>query len=282
MAEDGPCYWVGDFEHRYAGELWRSGPGSTQPWEELSVLVAPARAAKFKLGGARDLLDRYDSAVRAERFGEGVPQWFTSAYNLGPERPEGFAEFIDSAPVLGGRVVPGGRIRMLTWLVTVRPGESEVWARSVFEAAYEFLVDLYGEDAVVGAWVHPDAPVPYLRFAFLPIDYDGKLRGSAVFDPGRLQRVHDALQEHLGARCRQIMPGRRSAGRELHRTVRWTWRDVFRSSRLWRFGSNCVRRIKWTLGLGAGARWWRRWGNNKFVQVDPSDSVATLNVTRPR
>lgn len=97
--------------------------------------------------------------------------------NLAPTREGGQTAFIKQqvAAVMGDRTLRKDAVKMCCWVVDAPQNLPREKQPEFFQAAYDFLVDRYGnksgmgEACVVSAYIHNSESTPHLHFAFLPV-----------------------------------------------------------------------------------------------------------------
>lgn len=88
---------------------------------------------------------------------------------------------------------------MCSWMLTL-PKDFDGDEKAFFEEGYRFMVNRYGEENVISAWVHRDETTPHMHFKFVPV-VDGK-KGKKVSakeccNRQDLRTFHIDLKEHL-------------------------------------------------------------------------------------
>jgi hypothetical protein len=75
---------------------------------------------------------------------------------------------------------------------TLKPVEQ----KEFFNAAYEKIKDLYGEDKIVSAKVHMDETTPHMHVSLVPL-IDGTLSSKKLFDRKALRKLQDEMPKYL-------------------------------------------------------------------------------------
>lgn len=134
-------------------------------------------------------------------------------YNLAPDRGNAVEWVNARIDGLGlGRKPRKDAIRMCEWVVTLPQDVKEDESRRFFESAYRTFAGEYGEENVVGAWVHLDEPGarPHMHFDFVPVTEDGRLSAKAIMTRSHLRQMHPRVQEaaerDLGHPVSVLMP----------------------------------------------------------------------------
>lgn len=153
--------------------------------------------------------------------------------NLAPSRNGSQTAYIKQqiAEVMDGRTLRKDAVRMCCWIVDAPPNLPKEKQPEFFQAAYDFMVDRYGntsgmgEACVVSAYIHQSESTPHMHFAFLPVlERDGQRRMCAKEVVGRadLSTFHSDLaaymEQHGICSKRDILTGktqRDSSGRAL-------------------------------------------------------------------
>lgn len=93
-------------------------------------------------------------------------------YNLAPERQQlnFIKERTEELKTLKRKDVNV----LCSWIVTAPKTLPEQYNREFFEQTYKHLVDMYGENNVVSAYVHMDETTPHIHFCFVPVVHDSK------------------------------------------------------------------------------------------------------------
>lgn len=112
-------------------------------------------------------------------------------------------------------------VRMVEWVCTLPEGETDQMA--FFRAAYKALAKEYGEQNVIGAWVHCDEPGarPHMHFDFVPVTQDGRLSAKSLMDRSHLKQIHPRIQrevsEALGHEVHLLLPEEERGRKQLSR-----------------------------------------------------------------
>lgn len=134
--------------------------------------------------------------------------------------PEGFAASrIESLNLK--RKPRENAVRMVEWVCTLPEGETD--QKAFFGAAYKALAKEYGEQNVIGAWVHCDEPGarPHMHFDFVPVTQDGRLSAKSLMDRSHLKQIHPRIQrevsEALGHEVHLLLPEEERGRKQLSR-----------------------------------------------------------------
>ena len=103
------------------------------------------------------------------------------------------------------------------WVVTLPHDCPKGREKEFFKSVAGFVGKRYGEDNLLGAWVHMDETTPHVHVAFVPVR-DGKLQASKVVDRNDLRSFHKELSEQVKADLKleeplSILVGERDAAR---------------------------------------------------------------------
>lgn len=166
-----------------------------------------AHVAKFKASALGGMLNHYERGSQGTLARDNIDAERSPAnYNLGPDHPEGSVQFVRDrvegsvrtiTPTGKERAIRRDAVRLADWVVTMPENVPESRTEAFFAATYDFLADRYGQDNIVGAWVHLDEARPHMHFAWVPIDEDGKLNAQRVLNRAELRSFHPDLQSHL-------------------------------------------------------------------------------------
>lgn len=134
--------------------------------------------------------------------------------------PEGFvASRIESLDLK--RKPRENAVRMVEWICTLPEDETD--QKTFFRAAYKALAKEYGEQNVIGAWVHCDEPGarPHMHFDFVPVTQDGRLSAKSLMDRSHLRQIHPRIQrevsEALGHEVHLLLPEEERGRKQLSR-----------------------------------------------------------------
>ena len=95
---------------------------------------------------------------------------------------------------------------MVDWVITQPTDVKETDSKRFFQEVYRFLIDRYGVQNVISAYVHMDevGNTPHMHFSFIPVETleDGteKLNAKAVINRTELQKFHKELQAAMDVR----------------------------------------------------------------------------------
>lgn len=135
--------------------------------------------------------------------------------NLAPDRGKQTDYIKDQIEkLMDGRTMRKDAIRMCCWVVDAPKDMSEEVKPRVFQAAYDFLIDRYGEksgmgeDVVISSYIHHSETTSHMHFAFLPvIKKNGQKTFCAKECIGRndLRTFHEDLGSYMEQRgiCRK-------------------------------------------------------------------------------
>lgn len=143
-----------------------------------------------------------------------------SNYSVGPNRPDpvGFVNARIGSLDLK-RAPRKDAIRMVEWVATLPEGENN--ERGFFESLYRHMADEYGEENVIGAWVHKDEPRarPHMHFDFVPVTKDGRLSAKEIMSRAHLKTIHKRMQDlvskDLGHEVKLLLPKEEKARKAL-------------------------------------------------------------------
>lgn len=174
-----------------------------------------AHYAKYGRAGCESMIAHYRRERDATLERENIDRERTHLnYVLGPNlgRDE-IASRMERVKEETGRAVPANSAAMCDWIVTAPPDLRQEDQRTFFEETYRFVAERYGEENMLGGWVHMDETTPHIHIAFTPMyrrDSDNRLCYSAnqLVNRSDLNRFHqdlsDRLSERLGYRCQVL------------------------------------------------------------------------------
>ena len=175
--------------------------------------------AKYGKKGLGQLFSHYERKNNEQRnySNESIDKTKTYLnYNLAPAHEEGNYKFtVDRCKSLN--ILNRSDVNYCCdWCLTVPQEikEDEEKCKAFFKASYNFLVNRYREENVIGAYVHYDETTPHMHFSFIPVKYSfttsfnadtgeisevekGKVSAKEVIDRKELKVIHSELQEYL-------------------------------------------------------------------------------------
>lgn len=89
---------------------------------------------------------------------------------------------------------------MVSWIVTLPKEIKSEDEDKFFKTTFDYLVEKYGKDNVVSAYVHKDETTPHLHFLFCPIiktDGKEKFRCKDIINRSVLKSFHNNLNNHV-------------------------------------------------------------------------------------
>lgn len=84
-----------------------------------------------------------------------------------------------------------------SWLITAPKDVKSNDTEKFFVAARGFLLDKYGAENEVSAYVHMDETTPHMHWTFVPATKDGHLRASHVVTRDELKRFHPQMETYI-------------------------------------------------------------------------------------
>lgn len=123
-------------------------------------------------------------------------------YNLAPDRDISQGEFVRQRCAEVRMQNRKDVNVMCSWVVTAPKDLPNDEFHRFFGASYDFLLERYGKENVVSAYVHMDENMPHMHFAFVPVVEDKKRNGFKVsakeaVDRKDLQTFHKDLDAHM-------------------------------------------------------------------------------------
>lgn len=160
-----------------------------------------AHIAKYSRGAVGHMLSHYDRS-KDNLSGNIDSSRTPENYNLAVHQPLSQLDFIHQR--LSEVKTPTRKdLNVLCdWVVTLPKNIDRAGSCEFMERTYKFMVDRYGEQNVISAYVHMDEVQPHMHFAFVPVVEDQKHGGYKVsakeavtrFD---LQTFHKDLDAHM-------------------------------------------------------------------------------------
>lgn len=165
-----------------------------------------AHLAKYKAGAVAGLVRHYGRTAD-ERNADGEPiarknprirsERTHFNFNLAPTDVESkVAAAMAKHRVKAGRAPRKDAVVMADWVVTLPKDCPKGRERDFFKSVTKFVSDRYGEDNLLGAWVHRDESRPHVHVAFMPVR-DDKLLASKVLDRNDLRSFHRDLSARV-------------------------------------------------------------------------------------
>jgi len=107
---------------------------------------------------------------------------------------------------------------LCSWVVTAPQDLEPEREREFFENTKEFLQERYGEENLIGAYVHKDETTPHCHYEILPVK-EGRFNAHDFVDRADLRSFHSDLSEHIertmGREYRIEIPEEERGEREL-------------------------------------------------------------------
>lgn len=145
-----------------------------------------AHLAKYTKGACGNLWRHYERAKDSEgnyiKFSNQSidPERTPLNYNLAPAHPEGQGGFVrrrcSEVKCLNRKDVNV----MCSWVVTAPQTIPEKDLERFFMATYDFLINRYGQENVISAYVHMDEVTPHMHFAFVPVVESQNRKGEPI------------------------------------------------------------------------------------------------------
>lgn len=186
-----------------------------------------AHMAKFKSAQCPNMLHHYRRDREATLERSNVDRERTHLnYTLGPDGGlERIRERVSEVEATMTRSVRSDAIVMCDWVVTAPPDLRAEDQREFFESCYDFVRGRYGDENMLGGYVHMDETTPHIHIALTPVvERDGdRLAMSAkeMFTRQELMRFHGELSDRvahdLGYRPQIETTGERTLERALSR-----------------------------------------------------------------
>lgn len=164
-----------------------------------------AHAQKVKRTGVIGLLIHCERREGCELSNKDIDKSRTHLnYNLAqtiqPKKPETFLKNrINEVKHLNRDDV----VYMVDWIVTLPKDVPEQDKDKFFDYTYEFLMNKYGSQNIVCAWVHNDEATPHIHFSFVPVvNVNGveRLKCKDILTKQELKRFHPDLSAYLEER----------------------------------------------------------------------------------
>lgn len=186
-----------------------------------------AHMAKYKSAQCPNMLHHYRRDREATLARDNVDRGRTHMnYTLGPDGGlERIRERVAEVEATMTRSVRSDAIVMCDWVVTAPPDLRAEDQREFFESCYDFVRGRYGDENMLGGYVHMDETTPHIHIALIPVvERDGgRLAMSAkeMFTRQELLRFHGELSDRvahdLGYRPQIETTGERTLERALSR-----------------------------------------------------------------
>ena len=169
-----------------------------------------AHVAKYKAGAVAGLVRHYgrtaderdEDGKRIERSRKNPridPTRTHLNYNLAPTDAESkVAAAMAEHRVRAERAPRKDAVVAVDWVVTLPHDCPKGREKEFFKSVAGFVGKRYGEDNLLGAWVHMDETTPHVHVAFVAVR-DGKLQASKVADRNDLRSFHKELSEQVKA-----------------------------------------------------------------------------------
>lgn len=186
-----------------------------------------AHLEKFKSVSCPNMLHHYRRDREATLERDNIDRSRTHLnYTLGPDGGlERIQERVGEVEATMTRSVRSDAVVMCDWVVTAPPDLKKEDERRFFESTYDFISKRYGEENMLGGYVHMDETTPHIHIALTPVVErgDGKLAFSAkdMFSRQELLRFHgelsDRIESDLGYRTQIEITSERTLERSLSR-----------------------------------------------------------------
>lgn len=165
-----------------------------------------AHMAKYRAGAVAGLVRHYgrtadEQSADGEPFARKNPRIDPTRthlnYNLVQTDVESkVADAMAKHRIKAERAPRKDAVVMADWVVTLPKDCPKGRERDFFKSVTKFVSDRYGEDNMLGAWVHRDETTPHVHVAFMPVR-DGKLLASKVLDRNDLRSFHRELSARV-------------------------------------------------------------------------------------
>lgn len=195
-----------------------------------------AHCEKYTLAQARAMFAHYERVPELERGyeRENINQALTSHnYNLHETLPaEEMRRAMETHKAVTGRGLRRDANVMFDWVVTKPEDCPECETRLFFEAVVKAIGDRYGDENVLGAYVHLDETTPHVHVPVLPRLDDGRLSAWKVVTKHELQVFHPWLNEQvdkaLGHHVSLTLDDSQQAQKELSRLDQGAYKQARR------------------------------------------------------
>lgn len=125
-----------------------------------------------------------------------VSDKFNRDFELSAGIKERISEVKESHEKIAGRKIRSDAVLMCDWVVTL-PEDCPVQEKEkFFEMSYTFIKERYGEENVLGGFIHVDEKTPHMHIPVVP-EKEGKLNAKKIFTKMELRAFHDDLQKYL-------------------------------------------------------------------------------------
>lgn len=114
-------------------------------------------------------------------------------------------------------------IVMVDWIITLPKNVPTEDEGKFFEYTFDFMKQKYGEQNIVGAWVHKDETTPHIHVAFVPvIKEDGieKLNCKKIITKQMLKQFHPELAQYLDTKLGYLPEVQNDATINGNRTIK--------------------------------------------------------------
>lgn len=160
-----------------------------------------AHVLKIKAPSVSPLVDHYERLRSGTFDRSNIDEARTHLnYNLAPsDVKEKVRLAMAKHEQTAGRAVRSDANVLFDWVVTLPKDCPIESAREFFSGVLEFIQGRYGEDNVLGAYVHLDETTPHIHVPVLPMIKD-KLQASKVINRNDLMRFHGELGKFIDDR----------------------------------------------------------------------------------
>lgn len=185
-----------------------------------------AHVEKFKLHAIAHMLEHYARIPELERGYErdNIDPGFTVLnYKIGgvDDPGETIREAIELHKEMSGRAIRSDANVMATWVITQPRDLPDFRNEEFFQNCYDFVAERYGEENVLGGYVHMDETTPHIHVAFMPRD-DDMFRAKTVINRQDLRSFHDDLsryiEQQMGQKYAVTLSPEQTVERELYQT----------------------------------------------------------------
>ncbi|WP_455684002.1 MobV family relaxase [Thomasclavelia sp.] len=161
-----------------------------------------AHAEKYKRDGIVGMAIHYERREGCELTNKNIDIErshlnYNLAHELQPLRPEKFiAKRLNEVKHINRKDI----VVMVNWVVSLPKNVPVKDEKSFFELTYDFIKSQYGEENIVGAWVHNDESTPHIHVSFVPVikeDNIEKLNCKKLLTRQTLREFHPSLGAFL-------------------------------------------------------------------------------------
>ncbi|MBC9701032.1 MAG: plasmid recombination protein [Leuconostoc sp.] len=157
-----------------------------------------AHVTKIKAGAVAPMVRHYERDGRGVLGRENIDEtrsWRN--YNLCPSDVRArVADAVQEHERTAGKAIRSDANVLFDWVVTLPKDCPEEKAREFFQISARFIGERYGEDNVLGAYVHMDETTPHMHVPVVP-RIGGKLQCSKMLTRADLRAFHGDLQSRM-------------------------------------------------------------------------------------